>query len=411
MSETRALREVHGRTPRLAVIDTPIPLSRATPAEFAAEVQAVAESSFVSAMLQAWGGGLLVLNTHRQVVAANLRGFVANPDAAARSVLGLRPGEALGCVHASEERGGCGASEACRTCGALRSVLGCQESRAPVEGECVVTTGDGTPETFELHLRASPASVDGRLFTVLVLRDVSAEKRRAILERVFFHDLLNTVAGLSNSSHLLLRAPAERLRSIAERVTRQVRQLEEEVLSQRTVLEAERGTLELAPRPVSAREVLSDLVTFYADHPLGHLHRLECPEAPDLEIRTDPSLLMRVLKNMVTNALEATSEGQAVQVSCRAEEPGSRFACAFRVRNPGVMPREVALHVFERSFSTKAALGRGLGTYSMKLLGERYLGGEVRFLSEEGEGTLFTVLLPHLLAREEKRISPRQPFS
>ena len=34
--------------------------------------------------------------------------------------------------------------------------------------------------------------------------------------------------------------------------------------------------------------------------------------------------------------------------------------------------------IFQRSFSTKAERGRGLGTYSMKLLGEGYLHGRVR---------------------------------
>jgi len=98
---------------------------------------------------------------------------------------------------------------------------------------------------------------------------------------------------------------------------------------------------------------------------------------------------------MVTNALEATSEGGRVRVCCTGS-PMSRFACAFRVHNEAVMPRHVASHVFQRSFSTKASTGRGLGTYSMKLLGERYLGGEVSFVSKEGAGTLFTLALPHL---------------
>jgi signal transduction histidine kinase len=44
--------------------------------------------------------------------------------------------------------------------------------------------------------------------------------------------------------------------------------------------------------------------------------------------------------------------------------------------------------VFQRSFSTKGT-GRGLGTYSIKLLTERYLGGRVWFESAEGHGTTF----------------------
>ncbi len=54
------------------------------------------------------------------------------------------------------------------------------------------------------------------------------------------------------------------------------------------------------------------------------------------------------------------------------------------------------MQMFHRSFSTKGT-GRGLGTYSMKLLSERYLGGSVTFRSIPGEGTTFTARYPRLL--------------
>jgi signal transduction histidine kinase len=57
------------------------------------------------------------------------------------------------------------------------------------------------------------------------------------------------------------------------------------------------------------------------------------------------------------------------------------------------MPPAVQLQVFNRSFSTKGP-GRGLGTYSVKLLSEQYLGAEVDFTSESGHGTRFVVSLP-----------------
>ena len=65
----------------------------------------------------------------------------------------------------------------------------------------------------------------------------------------------------------------------------------------------------------------------------------------------------------------------------------------FTVHNPEVMPKEVQLQVFQRSFSTKGEAGRGIGTYSMKLFGERYLGGKVAFVSSSSEGTTFRLAL------------------
>jgi two-component sensor histidine kinase len=383
-------------SPHLVAIDAPVPLTRATPEELASEVRSVASSPLVGAMLDAFGGGLLLLNAHRQIVAANLQGLVAEHEVAARAALGLRPGEALGCIHAAKKPGGCGATEACRTCGALKTILGCQARHMPVEGECLVTTGNEMLQPFELRLRASPTVVDGRPFVVLAVRDASDEKRRTILERVFFHDLLNSLSGLSMSSQLLLRVPPERARATAERIARQVSHLEQEIVGQRTLLNAEHGTLELNSRAVSTGSVLRDLLAAFSEHPLTTNRSLSQMDSVDLEVHTDLSLLFRVLTNMVTNALEATSEGGSVRVSCTAS-PASKFACAFLVHNEAVMPRHVAAHVFQRSFSTKANKGRGLGTYSMKLLGERYLGGEVTFTSREGEGTTFSIRLPKQL--------------
>jgi sensor histidine kinase regulating citrate/malate metabolism len=59
-----------------------------------------------------------------------------------------------------------------------------------------------------------------------------------------------------------------------------------------------------------------------------------------------------------------------------------------------VIPEKVALRIFQRSFSTKAKKGRGIGTYSMKLFGERYLGGKVGFETNEEKGTMFFIELP-----------------
>jgi sensor histidine kinase regulating citrate/malate metabolism len=55
----------------------------------------------------------------------------------------------------------------------------------------------------------------------------------------------------------------------------------------------------------------------------------------------------------------------------------------------------VQLQLFQRSFSTKAA-DRGLGTYSMKLLSERYLKGQVWFTTSLEQGTTFIGRYPLL---------------
>ena len=126
------------------------------------------------------------------------------------------------------------------------------------------------------------------------------------------------------------------------------------------------------------------------EHPVAQKRFLEPGEEAAGAIRSDGTILRRVLGNLVKNALEATPEGGTVRISSR--DLGDRVV--LEVNNPGVMPREVQLQIFQRSFSTKADRGRGIGTYSVKLFVERYLKGTVGFASAEPGGTTFSVTLP-----------------
>jgi signal transduction histidine kinase len=111
---------------------------------------------------------------------------------------------------------------------------------------------------------------------------------------------------------------------------------------------------------------------------------------PDVTVTTDAGIVVRVLVNMVVNALEATDEGDAVRVSVYSSD----HEVVFSVWNRKPIPHDVARRIFQRNFSTKAETGRGLGTYSMKLFGEEILGGKVGFVTSAEEGTCFHFRLP-----------------
>ncbi len=135
---------------------------------------------------------------------------------------------------------------------------------------------------------------------------------------------------------------------------------------------------------------LTSLKELYANHEVAEGKEIILEVAStDAAVMTDRRLAGRVVGNMLKNTLEATPAGESVVLGDTAEPEGVRLW----VRNPTVMPRETQLQVFQRSFSTKGT-GRGIGTYSMKLLGEEYLGGRVGFTSESGEGTIFFLILP-----------------
>jgi signal transduction histidine kinase len=361
------------------------------------QIELVSHNPVVTAVLGAADAVLLVLNGQRQIVAFNSRVAAVSRISDVSGVLGLRPGETFQCVNAAGP-GGCGAAPACETCGALGAILACQRNRRSAEAECLIRTRSGKDSALEFNVRATPVVLGGSPFTVVSLRDISSEKRKQALEQIFFHDILNTVTALRSWTAVLRRPGVDHQRA-GERVDLISRQLEREIRDQRALALAESGTLVAMPQRVRAADLLRDLEFSFSSHFAAEGRRLELEAVPpEAELESDPSLALRVLANMVRNALEATAPGGAVRVGCEparwGDGDGDAHALRFIVRNQGYIPPEIQAHVFQRSFSTKAHRGRGLGTYSMKLLGEGYLGGKVSFASEVHSGTMFFLELP-----------------
>jgi signal transduction histidine kinase len=357
---------------------------RCSAEELARQIRLVGGSPIVRALLDSVNATLLVLNRERQVVASSAPG-----DGLVR-LSGLRPGEVLSCVN-ERSAGGCGTTRACETCGALGAILGCGEERRPFDAECVISTHSGA--SIELDVRASPIELGGERFTVVSLRDISTAKRREALEQVFFHDVMNTVAGIRGWAGRLARPGADVGRA-AGRLDLLSRHLEREIRDHRALVLAEEGVLVPERSLVSASELVEDVAAMLAEHAVARDRTLVTSVEPaSTALETDRALLARVLVNMGRNALEASSPGETIRVAATGEIASASPGVRFSVANAAVMPAGVQARVFQRSFSTKGR-GRGLGTYGMKLIGERYLGGRVSFVSAQGQGTTFTIALP-----------------
>ena len=358
-----------------------------------AQRRAFVSDPLAAGMLEAMPGPAVVLNACRQIVAANGRFLEITGAAEVAAVLARRPGETVGCVHADERPGGCGTTESCTACGAVQAILEAWASHGTAREECRVCTR-GRPDGGALDLRVTTSflRVGGADFVVLALEDISAEKRRRVLERVFFHDVLNLCGGVHGLAEMLLLEglSADTERTFKQDVHRLSGMVIDEITGHRQMLAAETGELALDLQDVPARELLEEVVALYRHHSVAERRVLEVAAGEPVVLRSDPALLRRVLGNLVKNGLEAVPPGATVTVAVRQT---SRDAC-FTVHNPGALPAEVRLQLFQRSFSTKQRRGRGIGTYSVKLLAERYLGGRVGFRSDEDAGTVFTVALP-----------------
>lgn len=334
----------------------------------------------------------LLLNRQRQIVFAN-RAFIELVNAPdPETILGLRPGEALDCAHAYSTQGGCGTSKFCSVCGAVRAILNAQDNIADVQ-ETRILRRNG--EALDLEVTVTPFDLNGQEYSFVVAQDKSSEKRRRMLERIFFHDVLNTASGIFGVAEMLKESPVIDKSSgeIVQMMTHLSSSIIEEIHAQRDLLEAESNELVIRTENADSLDILKDVVRFYKNHRAAKDKDLKIsPDSHSAELVTDVTKLRRVIGNMVKNALEASKKGDTVTLG----SSGANGKVHFSVHNPTPMPTEVQLQVFNRSFSTKGA-GRGLGTYSIKLLTEKYLKGEVNFISTEEEGTTFFCNLPREL--------------
>jgi len=357
--------------------------------DLARDIERVNSNPVIDGLLGIVNGLLAVLNEDRQIVALNQNLLDTLGVDNAGDVLGLRPGEAVGCVHSNDMAGGCGTSEFCSSCGAAIAIVTALATNEPEERKCAITAmRNGVSSDLFLRVRAQPIGPDGRRYLLLFLQDISREQEWSTLEKLFFHDINNIVGGLVGKSELLQVSPDkdEHARDILEWSLRLAREIE----IQRSLFQTGMCSYVPAHDEVPLIRLVEELDHWFSAHTLSQGKLLVLPaEVPEVTLRTDMSLLVRIVGNMVTNALEAVSEGGEVRVSVT----GNSTSVAVKVWNEGMIPLSVQRRMFQRNFSTKDGDGRGLGTYSMKLFGEGALGGRVGFTSSFDGGTEFSLTL------------------
>ena len=375
------------------------PAGRDTPEELLRKKSLIENAVVFKAAIDAMPSIVLVLNENRQIIGANqtmLSAFGVGID----GIVGRRPGEVFQCVHACTGPDGCGTGRQCSACGAVLAVLTSRRIDGKAANECRLCCGEGhNASAKDVRVTATQFRLNSDRFTVCAIEDISDQKRLQVLNRIFFHDVLNTAGGISGLAGSLVEDRQLRLEDrIIGRIAALTDQLIEEIQSQRDLTYAEAHELEVIPQVFETDLLLQDLESLYSNHLVASGRRITIEDGWEGRIRSDVRLLKRVLGNLLKNALEATVPGGEVTVRCR-RAAGVVF---FDVHNDGEMSEEVKLQIFQRSFSTKWESGHGIGTYSIKLLTEQYLGGNVSFVSTKEEGTRFTVEVPKQLVLEDE---------
>jgi len=351
------------------------------------QIEILSENELLCRLYKAVSEVVLIVNSQRQIVFFNEQLCKLADFDDTQEIYGKRPGEALGCIHAFELPEGCGATEFCVTCGGANAIMASGQGLCSSQ-ECRILRKPNS-EAVDLLIKTTPLELSGEQFSIVSITDISHEKRRNALERLFFHDLLNTASALKILAELLNAKKGDG-QELSKDIKITVRRLMDEIYSHKQLAAAESDELTVRPVPIQSLGLLKERIESLKYQKVAKGRQIILDQnSDDVTFISDHTMLGRVLANMLKNALEACRPGQRVTIGCRR----SNGNIDFWVHNPGCINKKTQLQLFKRSFSTKGR-GRGLGTYSIKLLSERYLNGNVDFISNPQQGTIFTASYP-----------------
>ncbi len=157
----------------------------------------------------------------------------------------------------------------------------------------------------------------------------------------------------------------------------------------------EAGRFEVSKRPTSLGPLLLDLAKSFGGvaRLSGVDFRVEVAELPLLE--ADPDRVVQVVGNLLANAFKFTPPGGEVRL--RAFANGKSVVLEVVDTGPGI-PKEELPKLFGRfaragNARARGVSGTGLGLFISKHIVEAH-GGRIEVESEEGQGSLFRVILP-----------------
>lgn len=354
------------------------------PEEIRRQNHTIRSTALVPELVEAHPNLLFLLNRQRQIVGANHVALETLHLRTEEEILGFRPGEIFHCQHAGEAPSGCGTAVACRSCGLVASLLlaldGYHDDR---EAEFV----SAEKERHVFHVSTRPVATHKEI-VLLALIDMGQMRQQDLFEQVFFHDILNTVGGMAGLIRLLAQTSTSP--DMVALLEQQAELLVEEIENQKVYRQAASDRLQMNWQPVPLPDTLHYLASLYRCHPCGQERRIEVVDRTGgVLLVTDRHLLLRVLGNLLKNALEASAPGE--QVTLTSEKMEAKIV--LRVGNRQAIPTHFRENLFCPTQSSKGA-HRGFGLYCVKMFTERYLEGRVEWSSDESLGTEFSIHLP-----------------
>jgi len=257
---------------------------------------------------------------------------------------------------------------------------------------------------------------------VAVFQDISPIKELERQKDAFLaaasHDLKNPLTAIKARAQILQRQVGrmtgpeggrvvDGLRAIDQTATRLTAMINE--LLDVARLQMGRPLL-LDRQPVDLEEIARQVTTELQPSADRHEIEIKAPSQKKLGL-WDRARLERVVTNLVSNAIKFSPEGGRVTLVVREEDRSGDPWVALEVHDEGVgIPADDVPRIFERFYRGSnvagAIEGTGLGLTGSRHIAEQH-GGGLLVETEQGKGSVFTLLLPAPLPIAAGAAAPR----
>jgi two-component system phosphate regulon sensor histidine kinase PhoR len=248
-------------------------------------------------------------------------------------------------------------------------------------------------------LRSNANEVTGALG---VFFDVTRLERLEIVRQEFLsnvsHELRTPLTSIMALSETLEAGAIDdtannrRFLSIIQKNAARMHRLIDDILELSAI---EAGNVKLHPERVSVRTLVDDVISSLSAVAASRKIEIRNLVAAEAEVFADPHRLMQMLTNLIDNAIKFNRAGGAVSITFTGDDHDRIMV----TDNGEGIPSHHLDRLFERFYRVDRARSRDLGGTGLGLAIVKHLarshGGEVSVRSQFGEGSEFTIELPH----------------
>jgi two-component system phosphate regulon sensor histidine kinase PhoR len=262
------------------------------------------------------------------------------------------------------------------------------------------------PVRRTLAVIASPLA--GGRGAVLVARDITESERLHRMRRDFVanvsHELKTPLAAIRGYAETLAdgaASEAETAHRFSRRILDQCRRLGALLDDLLVLSRLESAEAPGRREPVDLKELAQEAIELVESKAVEKAVEVSLDPGEGATVEGDPEGILRLLSNLLENAVKYNRPGGSVRVRLARDESASLQApmAAIEVEDSGIgIPADSLPRIFERFYRvdkgrSREEGGTGLGLAIVKHVAQAH-GGRVEVESRLGEGTRFRVLLP-----------------